>query len=90
MVWYSSEVAGTIIVQCVPVMRPLVQDMHTSLTSTKLGGESRRKTITLHDLQKKQPQDIERNVDGDKYVSTQASSMDDFILTDAHTVGVAH
>jgi hypothetical protein len=67
-----------------------MQDMHTSLTSTKLGGDSKRRTITLHNLeQRKQPQDIERNADGSKFVSTQASSMDDFILTDEHTVGMA-
>lgn len=36
MIWYSAEVAGTIIVQCIPLMRPLVQDMHTSLASRKL------------------------------------------------------
>ncbi|KAK6601615.1 hypothetical protein H4I96_06956 [Botrytis cinerea] len=37
MVWYSAEVAGTIIVQSIPLMRPLVNDMHTSLASRKLG-----------------------------------------------------
>lgn len=37
MVWYSAEVAGTIIVQSIPLMRPLVNDMHTSLASKKLG-----------------------------------------------------
>ncbi|KXS96012.1 hypothetical protein AC578_3915 [Pseudocercospora eumusae] len=36
-IWYSSEVTGTIIVQCVPVLRPLVQDIHTSLRSKRLG-----------------------------------------------------
>lgn len=90
MVWYSSEVAGTIMVQCVPVMRPLMQEMHTSLTSTKLGGESRRRTITLHDLHKKQPQDIERNAGAEKVVSTARSSKDNFIFTDENTVGMAH
>lgn len=35
-IWYSSEVAGTIIVQCVPILRPLIRDIHTSLTSKKL------------------------------------------------------
>ncbi|KAM3076812.1 hypothetical protein ACMFMG_003720 [Clarireedia jacksonii] len=89
MVWYSSEVAGTIMVQCVPVMRPLVQEMHTSLTSAKLDGDTKRRTITLNNLQKKQLRDIERDADDDKLVSTQTGSMDDFILTDAHTVGVA-
>ncbi|UJO24818.1 uncharacterized protein CLAFUR5_13764 [Fulvia fulva] len=36
-IWYSSEVTGTVIVQCVPVLRPLVQDLHTSLRSKSLG-----------------------------------------------------
>ncbi|KAH7127219.1 hypothetical protein B0J11DRAFT_527509 [Dendryphion nanum] len=36
-VWYSSEIVGTIIVQCIPVLRPLIRDFHTSLTSKKLG-----------------------------------------------------
>jgi hypothetical protein len=35
-IWYSSEIVGTIIVQCIPVLRPLLRDMHTSLTSRKL------------------------------------------------------
>lgn len=33
---YSAEVAGTIIVQCVPVLRPFVKDLHTTMTSRKL------------------------------------------------------
>ncbi|KAF3769314.1 hypothetical protein M406DRAFT_287447 [Cryphonectria parasitica EP155] len=35
-IWYSGEVAGTIIVQCIPVLRPFVKDLHTSLTSRRL------------------------------------------------------
>ncbi|EKG15479.1 hypothetical protein MPH_07291 [Macrophomina phaseolina MS6] len=35
-IWYSSEIVGTIIVQCIPVLRPLLRDIHTSLTSRKL------------------------------------------------------
>ncbi|KAK7725540.1 hypothetical protein SLS63_008144 [Diaporthe eres] len=35
-IWYSAEVAGTIIVQCVPVLRPFLKDLHTSLTSRRL------------------------------------------------------
>ncbi|CZT15673.1 uncharacterized protein RCC_01507 [Ramularia collo-cygni] len=27
-IWYNSEITGTIIVQCVPVLRPLVQDLY--------------------------------------------------------------
>lgn len=33
---YSAEVAGTIIVQCIPVLRPFVKDLHNSLTSRRL------------------------------------------------------
>jgi hypothetical protein len=36
-VWFSSEIVGTIIVQCIPVLRPLLRDIRTSLTSKKLG-----------------------------------------------------
>ncbi|CAI6333557.1 unnamed protein product [Periconia digitata] len=35
-VWYSSEVAGTIIVQCVPVLRPFLRDVHQSLTPRRI------------------------------------------------------
>ncbi|CAO2651838.1 Nn.00g001210.m01.CDS01 [Neocucurbitaria sp. VM-36] len=35
-IWYSSEIVGTIIVQCIPVMRPLLRDIHMSLTSKRL------------------------------------------------------
>ncbi|KAF2708145.1 hypothetical protein K504DRAFT_468513 [Pleomassaria siparia CBS 279.74] len=35
-IWYSSEVAGTIMVQCIPVLRPLVRDLTTSLTSERI------------------------------------------------------
>ncbi|KAL6708607.1 hypothetical protein ACN47E_002588 [Coniothyrium glycines] len=35
-IWYSSEIVGTIIVQCIPVLRPLLRDIKTSLTSRRL------------------------------------------------------
>lgn len=35
-IWYSSEVAGTIIVQCVPVLRALINDVRTTLHSGRL------------------------------------------------------
>ncbi|KAJ4256257.1 hypothetical protein NW762_009337 [Fusarium torreyae] len=35
-IWYSSEVAGTIMVQCIPILRPILRNIHTSLTSKKL------------------------------------------------------
>lgn len=52
---YSAEVAGTIIVQCVPILRPLLRDIHTGWTSKPLGDtevsqtatwKSRRSTMT--------------------------------------------
>lgn len=33
---YSSEVTGTIIVQCIPILRPILREIHTSLTSKRL------------------------------------------------------
>ncbi|KAH8660605.1 hypothetical protein BX600DRAFT_438816 [Xylariales sp. PMI_506] len=36
-VWYSSEVAGTIMVQCIPILRTMLREIHTSLTQQKLG-----------------------------------------------------
>jgi hypothetical protein len=35
-IWYSSEVAGTIIVQCVPVLRALVSDVRSTEPSRRL------------------------------------------------------
>jgi hypothetical protein len=32
-IWYSSEVAGTILVQCIPILRPFLREVHTSFTS---------------------------------------------------------
>lgn len=40
-IWYSSEVVGTIIVQCIPVLRPLLRDIHTTLTSRRLDSTAR-------------------------------------------------
>lgn len=44
-IWYSGEVAGTIIVQCIPVLRPLIKDLHTSLTSKRLDTTRPAQTI---------------------------------------------
>ncbi|KAL2072037.1 hypothetical protein VTL71DRAFT_11380 [Oculimacula yallundae] len=38
-IWYSSEVAGTIIVQCIPILRPFLRDIKTTLTSKRLGDD---------------------------------------------------
>lgn len=35
-IWYSAEVSGTIIVQCVPVLRPFIKDLHVAFTSKRL------------------------------------------------------
>jgi hypothetical protein len=39
-VWYSSEVAGTILVQCIPILRPFLREVHASLTSKRLPSET--------------------------------------------------
>ncbi|KAH7021215.1 uncharacterized protein B0I36DRAFT_252528 [Microdochium trichocladiopsis] len=54
-VWYSSEVTGTIIVQCIPILRPVLRDVHNTLTSKKMSSTGdRRSTTTLRsDLQNK-------------------------------------
>ncbi|KAK2063183.1 hypothetical protein LY76DRAFT_680909 [Colletotrichum caudatum] len=39
-IWYSSEITGTIIVQCIPVFRPILREIHTSLTSKRLGSST--------------------------------------------------
>ncbi|TGO92399.1 hypothetical protein BPOR_0004g00440 [Botrytis porri] len=81
MVWYSAEVAGTIIVQSIPLMRPLVNDMHTSLASKKLGSgadgksygpgksnkSTKRRTLTLI-LQGCDVKDDKNDVEGQKRV----------------------
>lgn len=43
---YSAEVAGTIIVQCIPILRPFLRDMHTSLTSKKLDDTEIGQSVT--------------------------------------------
>jgi hypothetical protein len=43
---YSAEVAGTIIVQCIPILRPLLRDIHTGLTSKRVGDTEDGQTIT--------------------------------------------
>ena len=34
-IWYSSEICGTIIVQCIPILRPIVREFQTSRGSSK-------------------------------------------------------
>lgn len=46
MVWYSAEIAGTIIVQCIPILRPFLRDMHTTLTSKRLNDTEAGRTGT--------------------------------------------
>lgn len=48
-IWYNSEITGTIIVQCVPVLRPLVQDICVSLRSKRLG--STTDEVALDDVE---------------------------------------
>ncbi|KXJ86710.1 hypothetical protein Micbo1qcDRAFT_236774 [Microdochium bolleyi] len=49
-IWYSSEVTGTIIVQCIPILRPVLRDVHTTFTNKKSKSSStgtRRSTATV-------------------------------------------
>ncbi|KAG4432318.1 hypothetical protein IFR05_012197 [Cadophora sp. M221] len=39
-IWYSAEVAGTIIVQCIPILRPFLRDIKTSMSSKRMGDSS--------------------------------------------------
>lgn len=33
MIWFSAEITGTIIVQCIPVLRPFLQEVHAAISS---------------------------------------------------------
>ncbi|CAI0642462.1 hypothetical protein CGCF415_v006601 [Colletotrichum fructicola] len=46
-VWYSSEITGTIIVQCIPILRPILREIHTSLTSKKLESTADGRSTTF-------------------------------------------
>ncbi|VUC20987.1 unnamed protein product [Clonostachys rosea] len=48
-VWYSSEITGTIIVQCIPVLRPILQEFQSSIRSKTFNSTTtgRRSTIRL-------------------------------------------
>ncbi|KAK1989781.1 hypothetical protein LX36DRAFT_648811 [Colletotrichum falcatum] len=46
-VWYSSEITGTIIVQCIPIFRPILREIHTSLTSKRLGSTADGRSQTF-------------------------------------------
>jgi hypothetical protein len=86
-IWYSSEIVGTIIVQCIPVLRPLLRDMHTSMTSRKLasaGGDTKRRskaptTIGSHAIHRApgyaDAQRIYSDKSGDLDLSWDSSSM---------------
>ncbi|CZT42540.1 uncharacterized protein RSE6_02463 [Rhynchosporium secalis] len=39
-IWYSAEIAGTIIVQCIPILRPLLRDIIVTTQSRRTGGDS--------------------------------------------------
>ncbi|KAH7368280.1 hypothetical protein B0T11DRAFT_276747 [Plectosphaerella cucumerina] len=46
-IWYSSEITGTIIVQCIPILRPIIRDIHTSLTSRRLVSTADRQSTMI-------------------------------------------
>jgi hypothetical protein len=56
MIWYSSEITGTIMVQCIPVLRPFFREIHQAFTSERL---SRR--IFLGGYAQQPQYDQERN-----------------------------
>jgi hypothetical protein len=80
-IWYSSEIVGTIIVQCIPVLRPLLRDYHTSRTSRKLasipntpaGGSRIPPTIGQGDSHRAHIYSDARSVYNDKYEITMDS-----------------
>ncbi|KAI7778409.1 hypothetical protein LA080_002179 [Diaporthe eres] len=46
MIWFSAEITGTIIVQCIPVLRPFLQEVHAAISSRTFGhSSSNAKTI---------------------------------------------
>ncbi|KAI1085018.1 hypothetical protein F5B20DRAFT_124569 [Whalleya microplaca] len=46
-IWYTSEITGTIIVQCIPILRPILREVHKSMTSKKLSSTTGTRTTTL-------------------------------------------
>ncbi|KAK6225841.1 hypothetical protein QIS74_01888 [Colletotrichum tabaci] len=46
-IWYSSEITGTIIVQCIPILRPILREIHTSLTSKRLESTADGRSTTF-------------------------------------------
>ncbi|KAH7324804.1 hypothetical protein B0I35DRAFT_348873 [Stachybotrys elegans] len=54
-IWYSSEITGTIMVQCVPVLRTFVRDMRTTIASKRLSGGTmdRRSSFRISLLRKR-------------------------------------
>lgn len=41
-IWYNSEITGTIIVQCIPILRPIIWQLHRNWT------ENRTRSTTTH------------------------------------------
>jgi hypothetical protein len=44
-VWYSSEITGTILVQCIPVLRPILRNFSTSWTSNRRASAGARSSL---------------------------------------------
>lgn len=68
MVWYSAEVAGTIMVQSIPVVRPIVREIKTSLTAKRLSGdlESGRGSWISRRISARASRRVEAAGDGEK------------------------
>jgi hypothetical protein len=65
MVWYSSEVTGTIMVQCIPLIRPLFREIRTTLTSRQLG-DSEQQGSSSYGLSKRSKSSARRSGRGSK------------------------
>ncbi|KUJ19475.1 uncharacterized protein LY89DRAFT_773934 [Mollisia scopiformis] len=45
-IWFSAEVAFTIIVQCIPILRPFLREIRTTITSKHLSEDAKASTWT--------------------------------------------
>lgn len=84
-IWYSSEIVGTIIVQCIPVLRPLLRDLRTSLTSKRLASGANRPKDTKRSNWNWTTSGAGFGANGSSYTATCWSQVDDVERGDAAT-----
>lgn len=46
MIWFSAEITGTIIVQCIPVLRPFLQEVHAAISQRTFGQSNAKTTVS--------------------------------------------